>query len=158
MLEKVEALKKEIESFSVSNSDELEKFRLEFLSKNGKIQSMFKMIGKVAKEEKAAFGKSMNDLKNLAQNRFQQFSNEFSSLATTNLLWACLKKIIPKTGNEYSVAVSLLLALRSSAVFHNLPSKALSCSPVICMLVITLLILLLYLTQRRFIQKITQKF
>ncbi|HCI70912.1 MAG TPA: phenylalanine--tRNA ligase subunit alpha, partial [Balneola sp.] len=83
MLEKVEALKKEIESFSVSNSDELEKFRLEFLSKNGKIQSMFKMIGKVAKEEKAAYGKSMNDLKNLAQNRFQQFSNEFSSLATT---------------------------------------------------------------------------
>jgi phenylalanyl-tRNA synthetase alpha chain len=83
MLDKVEALKKEIESFPVSNSDELEKFRLEFLSKNGKIQSMFKMIGQVAKEDKAAFGKSMNDLKNLAQGRFDELQSSFSSSATT---------------------------------------------------------------------------
>ena len=60
------------------------------------------------------------------------------SSATTNLLCACRKKMIPNTGKLYSVAVSLLLALRSSAAFHNLPSKALSCSPVICMLVIAL--------------------
>ncbi len=83
MLDKVEALKKEIESFPVSNSDELEKFRLEFLSKNGKIQSMFKMIGQVAKEDKAAFGKSMNDLKNLAQDRFDELQSSFSFSATT---------------------------------------------------------------------------
>ena len=55
MLDKVKALQTEIESYSVSNSGELENFRLEFLSKNGKVQSMFKMMGKVPKEEKAAF-------------------------------------------------------------------------------------------------------
>jgi phenylalanyl-tRNA synthetase alpha chain len=82
MLDKVEALKKEIESFPVSNSDELENFRLEFLSKNGKIQSMFKMIGQVAKADKAAFGKSMNDLKNLAQDRFDELQSSFASSAT----------------------------------------------------------------------------
>jgi len=39
--------------------------------------------------------------------------------------------MIPRTGKEYSVAVNLLFALRSSAAFHNLPSSVLSCSPVI---------------------------
>lgn len=83
MLDKVKALQEEIESYSVSNSDELENFRLEFLSKNGKVQSMFKMIGKVPKEEKAAFGKSMNDLKNIAQDRFNDLQKEFESSSTS---------------------------------------------------------------------------
>ncbi|MEO9886613.1 MAG: phenylalanine--tRNA ligase subunit alpha [Balneola sp.] len=83
MLEKVKALQEEIESFSVSNVDELESFRLEFLSKNGKVQSMFKMMGKVPKEDKAAFGKSMNDLKNIAQARFEELQSSFSSSSTS---------------------------------------------------------------------------
>jgi len=84
MLDKVKALQKEIESYSVSNADELENFRLEFLSKNGKIQSLFKMMSKVPKEDKATFGKSMNDLKNLAQTRFDDFKSKFASSATSS--------------------------------------------------------------------------
>jgi phenylalanyl-tRNA synthetase alpha chain len=84
MLDKVKALQKEVESFLVSNSDELENFRLEFLSKNGKIQSLFKMMGSVPKESKAAFGKSMNDLKNLAQDKFDSLQTEFASSSTAN--------------------------------------------------------------------------
>lgn len=84
MLDKVKALQKEIESFSVSNADELENFRLEFLSKNGKVQSLFKMMSKVPKEDKAAFGKSMNDLKNLAQTRFDDLKSEFAPSATSS--------------------------------------------------------------------------
>jgi len=79
MLDKVKALQEEIESFLVSNSDELENFRLEFLSKNGKIQSLFKMMGSVPNEDKAAFGKSMNDLKNLALDKFNSLQDEFKS-------------------------------------------------------------------------------
>lgn len=83
MLDKVKALQTEIESFLVSNSDELENFRLAFLSKNGKVQSLFKLMGSVPKEDKAAFGKSMNDLKNLAQDRFDALQKEFQSTSTT---------------------------------------------------------------------------
>lgn len=43
---------------------------------------MFKMIGQVAKADKAAFGKSMNDLKNLAQDRFDELQSSFASSAT----------------------------------------------------------------------------
>lgn len=82
MLDKVKALQTEIESFSVSNSDELENFRLAFLSKNGKVQSLFKIMSSVPKEDKAAFGKSMNDLKNLAQDRFDALQKEFQSSST----------------------------------------------------------------------------
>ncbi|WP_018126354.1 phenylalanine--tRNA ligase subunit alpha [Balneola vulgaris] len=83
MLEQVKALIDEINSFSVTNSDELENFRLTFLSKNGKVQSLFKMMGKVPKEEKAAFGKAMNDAKNIAQARFDALKSEFESSTTS---------------------------------------------------------------------------
>ena len=70
MLEEIKALHTEIENFEVTTSVQLEEFRLEFLSKNGRIQSMFKRIGEVPNEQKAAFGKGMNELKQKAQTRF----------------------------------------------------------------------------------------
>ncbi len=79
MLEEVKALQSEIDAQSVSNTEELENFRLEFLSKKGKIQSMFKMIGKVPNDQKAEFGKSMNEVKNFAQNRFETLKKELET-------------------------------------------------------------------------------
>jgi phenylalanyl-tRNA synthetase alpha chain len=72
MIDKIDLLKKEIQSFSISDSDTLEHYRLEFLSRNGKIQEMFKLIGSVPKEEKAAVGKAMNEIKSLAQSKFDR--------------------------------------------------------------------------------------
>ena len=77
MLDQVKALQSEIEAYEVANSEELESFRLEFLSKNGKVQSLFKFMGKVPKEDKAAFGKSMNELKQLAQQKFNALQTSF---------------------------------------------------------------------------------
>jgi phenylalanyl-tRNA synthetase alpha chain len=70
MIDKVEQIKKEIKSFTITNHDELENFRLEFLSRNGKVQSMFGLMGKVPNEQKAAMGKAMNEVKQLAQSVF----------------------------------------------------------------------------------------
>ncbi|MDZ7714816.1 MAG: hypothetical protein U5J95_01255 [Balneolaceae bacterium] len=58
MLSEIESMKKEINSFSITNEEELEAFRLEFLSRKGKIQTMFgkmrrslkKIVPKLAKE------------------------------------------------------------------------------------------------------------
>lgn len=70
MIEKIGTLKKEISSFTILNKVDLEEFRLEFLSRNGKIQEMFKLMGSVPNEEKAMVGKSMNEVKNLAQKKY----------------------------------------------------------------------------------------
>lgn len=72
MLDKITDIKKEIQSFSINNEDELEAFRLEFLSRNGKVQSMFGLMKDVPNEKKAEVGKLMNEVKNLAQQTFEK--------------------------------------------------------------------------------------
>ena len=72
MIEKIENLKKEISSFKIQTKEDLEDFRLQFLSRNGKVQDMFKLMGSVPNEEKASVGKAMNEVKNLAQQKYDE--------------------------------------------------------------------------------------
>lgn len=74
MLDNVKALYKEIEEFELIDSNSLESFRLEFLSKNGKIKSLFKKISDVPVQEKAAFGKEMKKVQLVANDRFEVFN------------------------------------------------------------------------------------
>ncbi|MDZ7757382.1 phenylalanine--tRNA ligase subunit alpha [Rhodohalobacter sp.] len=70
MIDTIDKIKKEIQDFKITNEEELEAFRLEFLSRNGKVQNMFGMMGKVPNEKKAEVGKAMNGVKVLAQQKF----------------------------------------------------------------------------------------
>ena len=65
-------LDQQIKNYTISNLDELESFRLQFLSKKGSIQELFKLMGTVPNQEKATYGKSLNKLKKLAQDTFNQ--------------------------------------------------------------------------------------
>lgn len=79
MIEKIDEIKKAIQNFSIENEPELEAFRLEFLSRNGKVQSMFGLMGSVPNDQKAIVGKSMNEVKNLAQAKFDHAKDRLSS-------------------------------------------------------------------------------
>lgn len=81
MLSDIESLKNEIENIALSNEDELESFRLKYLSRKGKIQAMFGRMGEVPNEKKAEVGKAMNEVKNLAQNIFEQAKEQLSKEA-----------------------------------------------------------------------------
>ena len=76
MIEKIGNLKKEISSSTINNKEDLEDFRLKFLSRNGKVQEMFKLMGSVPNEKKASVGKAMNEVKNLAQQKFDDAKAE----------------------------------------------------------------------------------
>lgn len=78
MKDKIEDLKSNIQSYTIENEETLESFRLEFLSRNGKVQAMFGQMGSVPKEERAQIGKAMNEVKNLAQNKFDEFKEKLS--------------------------------------------------------------------------------
>lgn len=78
MIDKIEAIKTEIEHFRIESEVDLENFRLEFLSRNGKVQSMFGLMGSVPKEQKAAVGKAMNEVKILAQTTFDKAKESIS--------------------------------------------------------------------------------
>ncbi len=79
MIDKINQIKTDIESFNITNEDSLEAFRLQFLSRNGSIQSMFGLMGQVPKEEKASVGKAMNEVKILAQSVFDTAKAELIS-------------------------------------------------------------------------------
>ncbi len=72
MKEKVEALKNEILAFSATNQNELEQFRLRFISRKSVVGELFNEMKNVAPEERKSFGQVLNELKNTAQDKFKE--------------------------------------------------------------------------------------
>jgi len=73
MLEKIEEIRKKIqkESNNIVDSNSLEKFRLRYLSRKGLINELFEDFKTIDKSERGTTGKLLNELKNLAQNIFE---------------------------------------------------------------------------------------
>ena len=80
MLSEIKLLQQEIEHYSITNDEELEAFRLKFISRKGAIPAMFSKIGSVPKEERGRVGKAMNEVKNKAEQRYETTK---AKLATT---------------------------------------------------------------------------
>jgi len=72
MIDRIDDLKNRIINTSIDDEESLEQFRLTYLSRNGEIQKMFGLMREVPKARKAEVGKTMNDVKNLAENKFKQ--------------------------------------------------------------------------------------
>jgi hypothetical protein len=70
MQEKINQIIDEINSFKANDFKDAEEFRLKFLSKNGKVSILFDEFKEVSPEDKRALGKPINELKNIAQNKF----------------------------------------------------------------------------------------
>jgi len=72
MKDKVETLKKQISDYIVTNKDELEKFRLDFISRKSVIGELFGELKNVAPGDRKEMGMLLNDLKNHAQDKFRE--------------------------------------------------------------------------------------
>ncbi len=75
MKKKIEGLFEEIKSYKADHQDDIEKFRLRFLSRKGAIQNLFGEFKNVANEEKKEMGKLLNDLKTHAQEHFNKLQD-----------------------------------------------------------------------------------
>ncbi len=68
---------KEIESgikeFNIGNKEELESFRLKYISRNGLIIKLFDELKSAGREEKPVLGKQLNDIKKLAEGKYESF-------------------------------------------------------------------------------------
>jgi phenylalanyl-tRNA synthetase alpha chain len=76
MLEQVNQYKHEIEQFSVANQDDLENYRLRFISKKGVVGELFGKLKDVAPEQRREVGAVLNDLKDAAQNKFKELIDQ----------------------------------------------------------------------------------
>ena len=79
MREHIEKLKSEAKKFEIKSKENLEKFRLEFLSKKGKLNDVFEDFKKVNPEEKKILGQLVNHLKTELEEKFSQFNQELNS-------------------------------------------------------------------------------
>ena len=78
MIEKVKKLREEIESASVSSEEDLEKFRLQFISKKGELASLFQHLREIPNEKKKEFGHLVNEVKQLAHSKFRDLIQQLN--------------------------------------------------------------------------------
>jgi len=74
MIDEIKALSSEISVriSEITDVDSLEKFRLEYLVKKGKVQNLFDRMKDVSKEEKPIVGKELNLLRNFVESKFNE--------------------------------------------------------------------------------------
>ena len=84
MKEKINALQKEIKNYSRSGAEGIEAFRMKYISKKSVINDLFEDFKKLSIEEKKEFGKTLNELKNLAKEKLLSLSKESSKNDSTD--------------------------------------------------------------------------
>lgn len=72
MSERLEEIKKELENSTVANEEALEQFRMRYIGRKNILAALFAEMRNVPAEERKAYGQAVNELKNLAQAKFQE--------------------------------------------------------------------------------------
>ncbi len=70
-LEQIEKYKKEIESFLITNGQQLEDYRIKFLGTKGIVKGLFGEMKNVPAENRKEFGLVLNDFKGFAEAKFE---------------------------------------------------------------------------------------
>ncbi len=86
MKEKIDQVREDFlkDSSSVNNSDDLEKIRIKYFSRNGLYANLFEEFKSLPKEEKPKFGKLLNEEKKSAQSKFDELKKSIESQASKN--------------------------------------------------------------------------
>ncbi|GAB4107630.1 phenylalanine--tRNA ligase subunit alpha [Echinicola sediminis] len=77
--DKIEALKIEIAQADASNSDELEAYRMRYISKKSVVGELFAAMREIPNEQKKAYGQMVNGVKQAAEDRFQELIEKVNS-------------------------------------------------------------------------------
>lgn len=82
MIEQLKAVEKEIASIVLNNATETEQFRLKYLSRKGLLNELFEAFKAIPNEQKKEVGKVMNQVKVLAQQKFDDAQQKFDEFDT----------------------------------------------------------------------------
>ena len=77
MQEKINHILKEVEDFAAESKEQLEEYRIKWLSKKGRITALFEDYKTVAPEMKRELGQKLNELRNKAQEKISHFKEKF---------------------------------------------------------------------------------
>jgi phenylalanyl-tRNA synthetase alpha subunit len=106
MREKIKDLISEISRVTAATNDELESFRLRYLSKKGLLSDLFDEFRNVANEEKKEVGQLLNQLKQLAQDRYNNLKSLVSSVEDGNKTNDLTRPAFPfNTGSRHPISI-----------------------------------------------------
>lgn len=91
----IDTLKKhiaEVEVFTATNPDEIEKFRIKYLGKKGLLNDFFAEFKNVPNDQKKEFGQTINTLKNAAQDKVNSLKETLESSEETKGLYGDLSR------------------------------------------------------------------
>lgn len=71
LLQQIDAYRKEIEGYQISNPQQLEEFRIKYLGTKGIVKGLFGEMKAVPAERKKEFGQVLNDFKQFAETKFE---------------------------------------------------------------------------------------
>lgn len=79
----IDKIKEDILNASCANADELEAYRIRYISKKSVVAELFSQMKDVPVTEKKAYGQKINELKNLAKDKFQELIKSLDKEETT---------------------------------------------------------------------------
>ena len=97
----------EVNSFTATDKQAVEQFRLTYISKKGVIGELFESMKSLSPAEKKEVGKILNDLKKTAENKLaeltQQFDNSSNDISGLDLT---LPPVRNKVGNQHPLTLT----------------------------------------------------
>jgi phenylalanyl-tRNA synthetase alpha chain len=100
MKEKIEQIRAQFEKdvASVNNAQSLENVRVNYLGRKGQVTELFKMLGKVAPEERPQIGKMLNELRREVEEKLTQLKANFATTTKSTSIDLSLPGRKPRIG------------------------------------------------------------
>ncbi len=106
MIDDIKKYKEKLSSLELKDEKEHEQFRLEYLSKKGIIQTLFFKLKEVPNDQKKILGQRINDLKILANKKYDELKNNFSSNSTVENFEDLSKPVqLLKLGSRHPISI-----------------------------------------------------
>lgn len=109
MKEKVNKILQQVKDHKIENTQQLETFRIRFLSKKGIIPELFSELKKAAPEDKKALGMELNKLKNAAWDKFKKKQHDLVADGHARPLQSTIDLTLPpiphETGTRHPLSI-----------------------------------------------------
>ena len=116
MINKITDLLKEAKAFKPKNKEDLEIFRVKFLSKKGVLNALFNSLKEVPKENKKAAGMAINALKNCVQEKISKNVFLFEKVKQVENIDTTMPVSLDALGSRHPISV---IKERIISIFNN---------------------------------------
>jgi len=115
MLNKVEEIKEALKSATANSQDELEQFRMQYISKKSVVNDLFGKFKDVPNDQKKEFGAKLNELKQEVQEKFKELIAHLESSSSTGGSSSEIDMTLPAGGQSIG-SIHPLTATRNRIV------------------------------------------